>query len=52
MSDTDEVIRRFNDAFVDHSPGQLDGLIGEECVMEAIQPAPTIHIAVRRDGGQ
>jgi ketosteroid isomerase-like protein len=40
MSDTDEIIRRFNDAFVHHSPGQLDGLIGEECVMEAIQPAP------------
>jgi ketosteroid isomerase-like protein len=40
MSDTDEIIRRFNDAFVHHSPGQLDGLIGEDCVMEAIQPAP------------
>ena len=40
MSDTSEVIRRFNDAFLHHDPGQLDGLVGEECVMEAIQPAP------------
>jgi ketosteroid isomerase-like protein len=40
MSDTNEVIRRFNDAFLRHDPGQLDELVGEECVMEAIQPAP------------
>ena len=39
MSDTSEVIRRFNDAFLRHDPGQLDELVGEECVMEAIQPA-------------
>jgi ketosteroid isomerase-like protein len=40
MFDTSEVIQRFNDAFVRHDPGQLDELVGEECVMEAIQPAP------------
>lgn len=40
MSDTSEVIRRFNDAFVHHNPDQLDELVGEGCVMEAIQPAP------------
>lgn len=40
MSDTSEVIRRFHDAFLRHDPGQLDELVGEECVMEAIQPAP------------
>jgi SnoaL-like domain len=40
MSDTSEVIRQFNDAFLHHDPGQLDELVGEECVMEAIQPAP------------
>ncbi|MFD0744556.1 nuclear transport factor 2 family protein [Phytohabitans flavus] len=40
MSDTSEVIRRFNDAFLRHDPDQLDELVGEECVMEAIQPAP------------
>ena len=40
MPDTSEVIRRFDDAFLQHDPGQLDDLVGEECVMEAIQPAP------------
>jgi ketosteroid isomerase-like protein len=40
MSDTSEVIRRFNDAFVHHDPDQLDELVGAQCVMEAIQPAP------------
>jgi len=40
MSDTSEIIRRFNDAFLRHDPDQLDDLIGDECVMEAIQPAP------------
>ncbi|BCB82984.1 nuclear transport factor 2 family protein [Phytohabitans suffuscus] len=40
MPDTSEIIRRFNDAFVRHDPDQLDGLVGEGCVMEAIQPAP------------
>ena len=40
MPDTSEIIRRFNDAFVRHDPSQLDDLIGEDCVMEAIQPAP------------
>jgi len=40
MSDTSEVIRRFNDAFLNHEPDQLDELVGEQCVMEAIQPAP------------
>jgi ketosteroid isomerase-like protein len=40
VSDTSEVVRRFNDAFRYHDPSRLDGLVGEECVMEAIQPAP------------
>lgn len=40
MFDTGEVIRRFNDAFLRHDPDQLDELVGEECVMEEIQPAP------------
>lgn len=40
MSDTTEVIRRFNDAFLRHDPSQLDDLVAAECVMEAIQPAP------------
>jgi hypothetical protein len=38
--DTAEVIRRFNRAFVEHDPTLLNSLVGETCVMEAIQPAP------------
>ncbi|WP_049569529.1 nuclear transport factor 2 family protein [Nonomuraea sp. SBT364] len=37
---TAEVIDRFNRAFVEHDPTMLPGLIGDDCVMEAIQPAP------------
>lgn len=40
MSDTSEVIQRFNDAFLHHDPDQLDELVAAQCVMEAIQPAP------------
>ena len=42
MSDksTVEVIRRFNAAFVDHDGATLGDLIGEDCVMEAVEPAP------------
>lgn len=37
---TAAVIDRFNQAFVHHEPDALDDLVGEDCVMEAIQPAP------------
>lgn len=37
---TAEVIARFNQAFADHDPAPLADLVGEDCVMEAIQPAP------------
>lgn len=37
---TAETIDRFNRAFVDHDPEALADLIGANCVMEAIQPAP------------
>ena len=37
---TAEVIDRFNHAFVSHDPAALVGLVGNDCVMEAIQPAP------------
>lgn len=37
---TEELVHRFNDAFVVHDPSGLDDLIGDDCVMEAIQPAP------------
>jgi hypothetical protein len=37
---TAAVMERFNHAFVHHLPGELDELVGEDCVMEGIQPAP------------
>ncbi|MFI2200207.1 nuclear transport factor 2 family protein [Streptomyces sp. NPDC020192] len=37
---TAAVIDLFNHAFVHHEPDLLDDLVGEGCVMEAIQPAP------------
>jgi hypothetical protein len=37
---TADVIDQFNHAFVSHDPAALTGLIGDGCVMEAIQPAP------------
>jgi ketosteroid isomerase-like protein len=46
---TAEVIEQFNHAFVSHDPGVLAGLIGDDCVMEAIQPAPD---GARYEGGQ
>ncbi|MCO4318854.1 nuclear transport factor 2 family protein [Phyllobacterium sp. 21LDTY02-6] len=39
-SDTAEIMRRFNQAFRDHTPETLRGLIAPDCVMESIQPAP------------
>lgn len=40
VPNTAEVIRRFNHAFVHHDPADFGALIGEACVMEAVQPAP------------
>ncbi|MGP3956907.1 nuclear transport factor 2 family protein [Nonomuraea sp. 3N208] len=40
LSTTADVIDHFNRAFVDHDPAALTDLIGDDCVMEAIQPAP------------
>jgi SnoaL-like domain len=37
---TAAVIERFNHAFVRHEPDALDDLVGEGCVMEAIESAP------------
>jgi hypothetical protein len=39
--DTDRVINEFNAAFVQHDPDRLSLLVGEQCVMEAVQPAPS-----------
>ncbi len=40
MSDVADVIRRFNEAFLQHDPDALAGLLADDCVMESIQPAP------------
>lgn len=37
---TTETVDRFNRVFADHDADALDELIGADCVMEAIQPAP------------
>jgi ketosteroid isomerase-like protein len=37
---TAEVIRRFNEAFVNHDAAPLADLVAERCVMESVQPAP------------
>ena len=39
-NETAEIIRRFNQAFLDHEPAILRDLIAPDCVMELIQPAP------------
>lgn len=39
-TDTAATIERFNRAFVEHDAALLRGLVGDNCVMEAIQPAP------------
>jgi ketosteroid isomerase-like protein len=38
--DTAEVIKRFNDAFVERDPAKLIDLVGDDCVMESVQPGP------------
>jgi ketosteroid isomerase-like protein len=37
---TEEVVRRFNQAFQDHDPTAFPDLVAEDCVMETMQPAP------------
>lgn len=37
---TTEVIKRFNDAFVERDPDMLVDLVADDCVMESTQPAP------------
>ncbi|WP_184928870.1 nuclear transport factor 2 family protein [Saccharothrix ecbatanensis] len=38
--ETAEIMRQFNRAFVEHDPALLADLVGADCVMESIQPAP------------
>jgi len=37
---TREIMERFNNAFGNHRPQELDDLIGEGCVLENTAPAP------------
>jgi ketosteroid isomerase-like protein len=37
---TAEIMRRFNEVFVRHDASGLADLVAEDCVMEAVQPAP------------
>ncbi|MFF4986656.1 nuclear transport factor 2 family protein [Streptosporangium saharense] len=46
---TAEVIDLFNRAFVTHAPEILDDLVADDCVMEAVQPAPD---GERVEGGE
>ena len=39
-NETAEIMRRFNQAFLQHEPAALKDLIAPDCVMESIQPAP------------
>jgi ketosteroid isomerase-like protein len=39
-NETSDVVRRFNQAFLEHDPAAFEDLVGQDCVMESIQPAP------------
>jgi ketosteroid isomerase-like protein len=38
--DTAEVIKRFNDAFLERDAAKLVDLVADDCIMESAQPAP------------
>jgi hypothetical protein len=38
--ETARIMEQFNKAFVEHEPALLADLVGADCVMEAVQPAP------------
>jgi hypothetical protein len=40
MTDTATVIKQFNDAFLQHAPEKLIDIVADDCVMEAVGPAP------------
>lgn len=37
---TAEIMRRFNDAFLQHEPEALGPLVAEDCIIEGVAPAP------------
>ena len=46
---TADIMRRFNQAFLDHDPSLLDALIGADCELENTTPAPDGSRHVGRD---
>jgi ketosteroid isomerase-like protein len=40
MTDTATVIQQFNEAFLQRAPEKLVDIIGDDCVMEGVGPAP------------
>jgi hypothetical protein len=40
MSQTDDVLRRFNDVLLSHDPAALADLVAEDCIIENTNPAP------------
>jgi ketosteroid isomerase-like protein len=39
-ADTAEILRRFNQAFMQHDGSLLEHMIADDCVMESVEPAP------------
>lgn len=48
-AETREIIQRFNDVFLHHNPDALTELVAENCVIEAIRPAPNGLLHVGRE---
>ena len=40
---TAEIMRHFNEAFLQHEPGGLTALVAEDCIIEGVAPAPNVH---------
>jgi hypothetical protein len=40
MSQTADVLRRFNEVFLSHDPAALADLVAEDCIIENTNPAP------------
>jgi ketosteroid isomerase-like protein len=38
--DTLDILKRFNQAFVQHDGSMLENMIADDCVMESVEPAP------------
>ncbi len=47
--ETSEIIQQFNNAFQQHDPALLTGIVAENCVIENTQPAPNGELLVGRE---